>query len=82
MIGGEGGGGGGRQPKARLRLRDLGLYKSLISGRAEEAKDLEAGADWRTLRGEDDGTGQALNLLREPGLEGLQVHVSSEQVLQ
>jgi hypothetical protein len=57
-------------------LRDLGLYKSLISGGAEEAKDLEAGADWRALWGEDDRTGQALNLLREPGLEGLQVHIS------
>ena len=43
------------------------------SGRAEEEKSLEAGADWRTVWGEDYRPGQTLNILREPRVESVQV---------
>ena len=36
---------------------------AFLPGGAEEAEDLEAGADRRSLWGQDDWPGQALNLL-------------------
>ena len=40
-------------------------------GGAEEAEDLEAGVDGRTMRRQDHRPSEALHLLRELGLEGV-----------
>ncbi len=44
----------------------------------EEAQGVEAGADRRPLRRQDHRAGQAVNILREPGMEGLQVKNEKE----
>ena len=50
----------------------LNIFK-ISSGRAKEEKSVEAGPDWRPLWRQNNRPGQTLHVLREPGLEGVQV---------